>query len=226
MNNVPLDRLCKTLGYTFNNIDLLNTALTHRSVGKTNYERLEFLGDSILSFVISDRLYHQFPKIDEGRLSRLRATLVKGEHLAKMARELDLGDYLILGPGELKSGGYRRDSILADVFEAILGAIFLDSNINTVQELIERLFKQALNELDLESATKDPKTRLQEYMQSRRLPLPQYEVIDTTGEAHSQTFTVSCKVSILDGTYQANGRSRRKAEQKVADIILKEIKRG
>lgn len=226
MTLTSTDKLCKSLGYQFNNHHLLEKALTHRSVGKDNYERLEFLGDSILSFVISTCLYNQFPHVDEGKLSRLRATLVKGEQLARMARDLNVGDYLLLGPGELKSGGHRRDSILADTFEALLGAVYLDSDIATVHRLIENLFKELLENIDLDHATKDPKTQLQEYMQSRKLVLPEYEVIETRGEAHSQTFTISCRVSISPTLYTATGNSRRKAEQAVAAIILKEISGG
>ena len=143
MSKIPLERLYKELGYKFKEPGLLRLALTHRSVGKNNYERLEFLGDSILSFVISTKLYDQFPRIDEGRLSRLRASLVKGEYLAELARDLNLGDYLSLGPGELKSGGYRRDSILADAFEAVIGAIYLDSEIDTAQKFIEKIYENA-----------------------------------------------------------------------------------
>ncbi len=226
MTLTSTDKLCKSLGYQFINNQLLEQALTHRSVGKENYERLEFLGDSILSFVISTHLYYQFQNIDEGKLSRLRASLVKGEQLARMARDLELGDYLRLGPGELKSGGHRRDSILADTLEALIGAVYLDSDISSAQQLVERLFKNFLENIDLEDATKDPKTRLQEYMQSRKLPLPEYEVIDTKGEAHNQTFKVGCRISISSQLYTASGSSRRKAEQSVAAMILKEINSG
>ena len=226
MSKISLERLYKELGYKFKEPGLLRLALTHRSVGKNNYERLEFLGDSILSFVISTKLYDQFPRIDEGRLSRLRASLVKGEYLAELARDLNLGDYLSLGPGELKSGGYRRDSILADAFEAVIGAIYLDSEIDTAQKFIEKIYENRLENLDLESATKDPKTRLQEYMQSRKMPLPEYDVIEIKGEAHNQSFTVKCKVVMFEKEFKAKGSSRRKAEQAVAANVLEEIKRG
>lgn len=220
-----MDKLCRVLGYTFSDPDLLNQALTHRSVGKHNYERLEFLGDSILSFVISTELYHRFSEIDEGTLSRLRASLVKGETLAKVARELELGEYLHLGSGELKSGGFRRASILADALEALLGAIFLDSDIQTVQAIILKLFRERLNAVDPAQALKDPKTRLQEYLQSRSLPLPDYEVTDIQGKSHAQTFTVSCSVEVLAEPVISQGSSRRKAEQAAAQEALSRLEK-
>jgi ribonuclease-3 len=218
-----VDRLCDSFGYHFKHPELLQRALSHRSVGSDNNERLEFLGDSILSYVISVELYKRFPEIDEGRLSRLRASLVKGDTLAVLARELSLGDYLRLGPGELKSGGYRRDSILADAFEALLGAIYLDSDINSVQTIILQLFDKRLDIIDPDTALKDPKTRLQEYLQSRQLPLPSYDVIEIKGKAHAQTFTISCRIEGLDEAVQAVGSSRRKAEQAAAEQILNKL---
>lgn len=208
------------LGYSFSNQALLERALSHRSTGSNNNERLEFLGDSILSYIISAELFKRFPEVDEGGLSRLRASLVKGDTLAAMAKELSLGDYLKLGPGELKSGGFRRGSILADAFEAILGAIYLDSDIDTVQRIVLQLFDSRLNNVDPETALKDPKTRLQEYLQARQLPLPSYEVVEITGKAHAQTFTVSCFIEDLDQKVVAEGSSRRKAEQQAAKMIL------
>ncbi|MDH3354343.1 MAG: ribonuclease III [Chromatiales bacterium] len=212
--------LCKQIDYQFSDISYLQQALTHRSVGKSNNERLEFLGDAILSYVISDVLYHKFPDIDEGQLSRLRAALVKGDNLAGMARTLDLGKYLKLGAGELKSGGFRRDSILADAFEALIGAVYLDSSEVQVRALILTLFESQLANIDLDLAVKDPKTRLQEFLQSRRLPVPEYEVINIEGKSHQQTFTVSCRVEGLGEPVSAKGGSRRKAEQAAAENTL------
>ncbi len=218
-----VDKLSISVGYRFQQQPLLEQALSHRSVGGKNNERLEFLGDSILSYVISVELFQRFPQVDEGGLSRLRASLVKGETLAELARKLSLGDYLKLGPGELKSGGFRRSSILADAFEALLGAIYLDSDIATVQQVILRLFEQRLNAVSPETALKDPKTRLQEYLQSRQLPLPNYEVTQITGKAHAQTFTVSCRIEGMDEAVMAEGSSRRKAEQMAAKLILDKL---
>jgi ribonuclease-3 len=202
---------------------LLQRALRHRSIGSDNNERLEFLGDAILSYVISVELFQRFPEVDEGRLSRLRASLVKGDTLAVVARELSLGDYLQLGPGELKSGGFRRSSILADAFEALLGAIYLDSDIATVQRVTLRLFNDRLLAISPETALKDPKTRLQEYLQSRQFPLPDYEVTQISGKAHAQTFTVRCRIEALQMEVGAEATSRRKAEQLAAKLILEKL---
>ena len=215
-----MERLCRSLGYEFTDKGLLKQALTHRSVGRDNNERLEFLGDAILSFVISTELYQRFTEIDEGSLSRLRASLVKGDTLAVLAKEISLGDYLNLGSGELKSGGFRRASILADALEALFGAVYLDSDITTVQRVILQLFKDRLAKVDPSKALKDPKTRLQEYLQSRSQPLPEYEVIDIQGKSHAQTFTVSCRVAGLDDEVVSQGSSRRKAEQAAAQEVL------
>lgn len=219
-----LSQLCKEIDYQFADIKLLQLALTHRSVGSDNNERLEFLGDAILSFVISDVIYHKFPKIDEGQLSRLRAALVKGDNLANKARELDLGKYLKLGAGELKSGGFRRSSILADAFEAIIGAVFLDSDESQVRKFILRLFASELENINLDRATKDPKTRLQEFLQSRGRAVPEYEVMKIEGKSHEQTFTVSCKIESFEQPVSAKGSSRRKAEQAAAEKALEQIK--
>ncbi|MFO7592939.1 MAG: ribonuclease III [Pseudomonadota bacterium] len=218
-----VEALSRLLGYSFKDEGLLKQALTHRSAGKLNNERLEFLGDSILSFVISTELYRRFSDIDEGTLSRLRASLVKGETLALMARDLDLGEYLNLGSGELKSGGFRRASILADTLEALFGAIFLDSDIDTVQGIILQLYSERLATVDPSQALKDPKTRLQEYLQSRSKPLPQYEVTNIQGKSHAQTFTVSCRVEGLDEPVVSQGSSRRKAEQAAAQEVLSRL---
>lgn len=219
----PYDRLCRSLGHQFQDPSLLTTALSHRSIGSNNNERLEFLGDAILSYVISTKLYHLFPLSNEGKLSRYRANLVKGETLAKLGRELELGDYLILGSGELKSGGYRRDSILADAMEAIIGAVYLDAGIDAASALITKLYGDRIEQVTPDAKLKDPKTRLQEYLQSKRLPLPEYEVISTEGEAHNQTFIVSCSVDGLDSATEGVGSSRRKAEQSAAEEALKRL---
>lgn len=216
-------RLVRALDYQFTQPELLEQALTHRSVGSSNYERLEFLGDAILSFVISAELYRRFPDIDEGRLSRLRASLVKGETLAGIARELSLGDCLHLGSGELKSGGFRRESILADATEAIIGAVYLDAGIEPARKLILRLLGPRLDKVDPATALKDPKTRLQEYLQSRALPLPEYELDKISGKSHAQTFRIRCQVTALDEVAIAEGSSRRKAEQAAAQQILDKL---
>lgn len=215
-------RLCNRLDYEFASAELLETALTHRSAGSRNNERLEFLGDSILSFVISAELYRRFPKADEGSLSRLRASLVKGETLAKLARKLEMGDYLNLGSGELKSGGFRRDSILADALEAVFGAVYLDSDIRRAGELILRLYGELLDTATVSvSDLKDPKTRLQELLQAQHQPLPNYSVVSMEGEAHAQTFVVRCDVDGLTNPAMGSGPSRRRAEQAAADQALK-----
>ncbi len=220
-----LDNLCRKLDYRFSDSALLQQALTHRSVGKNNNERLEFLGDSILSFVISAELYDCFPDIDEGRLSRIRASLVKGETLAKLAMELSLGDYLHLGSGELKSGGFRRESILADALESIFGAVYLDADIATAERLILSLYSSRLQQLDPDMALKDPKTRLQEYLQAQQQPLPVYEVEEISGKAHNQRFIISCTVESLAKPVLAEGTSRRKAEQNAAEKVLSQLER-
>ena len=180
-NDEQLGQLQQALAYQFKDINLLSQALTHRSKGSTNNERLEFLGDAILGFIAADLLYSQFQQSPEGHLSRFRASLVKKETLAALAREFSLGDYLRLGSGELKSGGFRRDSILADAMEAIFGAMYLDGGLKNVRKLIERCLSSRLDKLSAESDMKDPKTRLQEYLQARRLELPDYTVTETLG---------------------------------------------
>jgi len=175
--NRSLDGLSRSLGYRFQDPGLLQAAVTHRSAGSSNNERLEFLGDAVLGYVIAEWLYTQFPEASEGQLSRLRASLVKKETLAGIARELKIGDYLSLGSGELKSGGFRRDSILADALEAILGGIVMDSGFEACRTSIQRLFADRVSRLSASDELKDPKTRLQEYLQSRKLDLPDYEVM-------------------------------------------------
>lgn len=211
-----LDRLCKALGYQFKDPSLLELALTHRSVSNQNNERLEFLGDAVLGCVIADELFQRFPQASEGELTRLRATLVKGDTLAKIGRELGLGDYLRLGSGELKSGGYRRGSILACAVEAIIGAIWNDAGFEAARALVVRLYRSRLEDASPEAAHKDPKTRLQELLQARKGPLPVYELLSVEGEAHTQTFHVGCRVEGLSGMAEGRGGSRRKAEQEAA----------
>lgn len=218
-----LDPLIKALGHPFNDVQLLDLALTHRSQGNHNNERLEFLGDSIVNFLIAEDLYERFPQAREGQLSRLRARQVKGATLAEVAREFNLGDYLRLGSGELKSGGYRRDSILADSLEAVIGAIYLDAGMQVARERVLDWFSDRLDNLTLNDTQKDPKTRLQEFLQSRQFALPRYEVVQVEGEAHSQLFTVECVIEQLDQYPLGIGPSRRHAEQEAAQKALQAL---
>ncbi len=221
MNPILIEKLQRKLGYHFRQHDLLVQALTHRSANSKHNERLEFLGDSILSFVVANDLYHRFPKVDEGDMSRMRATLVRGNTLAEIAREFELGECLRLGPGELKSGGFRRESILADTVEALIGGIFLDSDIQTIERIILDWYKSRLDEISPGDKQKDPKTRLQEYLQGRHLPLPTYLVVQVKGEAHDQEFTIDCQISGIEQPVTGVGSSRRKAEQAAAEQALK-----
>ena len=221
--NSPIDKLERKIGYHFNDADLIHLALTHRSAAGKHNERLEFLGDSILSFVIADDLYHRFPKVNEGGMSRMRATLVRGHTLAELGREFELGDYLKLGPGELKSGGFRRDSILADAVEAIIGAVYLDSDTEVVRRIILSWYQSRLEYIQPGVSQKDPKTRLQEFLQGRRNPLPIYTVTNIKGEAHNQEFTVECEVAGVDKPVIGKGTSRRKAEQAAAEAALEQL---
>ena len=214
-------KLEKSLNYFFQNKTLLELALTHRSIGSDNNERLEYLGDAVLGFIIADQLFHRYPDSTEGKLTRLRASLVKKETLASLARELDLGDFVRLGTGELKSGGWRRDSILANTFEAIIGAIYLDSDFQTCQSCLLEIYKELFDSASADTHSKDPKTRLQEYLQARKVSLPIYKTIKEEGEAHSRKFTVECQSELLDETIIATGRSKRIAEQSAAEQALK-----
>ncbi|PAV46832.1 ribonuclease III [Pseudomonas sp. HAR-UPW-AIA-41] len=215
-----LSRLERQLGYTFQDQALLTLALTHRSFAGRNNERLEFLGDAILNFVAGEALYQRFPQAREGQLSRLRARLVKGETLAILARGFELGEYLRLGSGELKSGGFRRESILADALEALIGAIYLDAGMDMARERVLAWLTQELDSLTLVDTNKDPKTRLQEFLQSRASELPCYEVVDIQGEPHCRTFFVQCTVDLLNEKTQGQGASRRIAEQVAAAAAL------
>jgi ribonuclease-3 len=221
---VTTDRLVAFTGYQFKHRELLEQALTHRSFSRSaNNERLEFLGDSVLNLIISNFIYRRFESASEGRLSRIRASLVKQETLARVAREIELGDHILLGGGELKSGGFRRDSILSDALEALIAAIYLDSDYLQAEKTVLHLFDNLLQAVDVGSSLKDPKTQLQEYLQGRQKPLPLYEVIQTNGKSHDQVFTVSCELSDLDLQSEGKGSSRKKAEQQAAHNLLHKL---
>jgi ribonuclease-3 len=208
--------LSRIIHYTFNDPSFMIMALTHRSFSSQHNERLEFLGDSVLSFLIANELYKRFPRIDEGDLSRLRAQLVKESSLSTIATSMGLGDFIRLGEGELKSAGWRRPSILADTFESIIGAIYLDGGIEPTHEFVLRFFETQLNEIDPKLIQKDPKTLLQELLQSMKSDLPIYTVVSIEGEAHSQTFTIECHIKKSNIKTQGVGNSRRIAEQEAA----------
>lgn len=210
MKQAALERV---LGHDFAQPELLRQALTHRSHGAPHNERLEFLGDSVLNCVVAAALYRRFPGLPEGDLSRMRATLVKEQTLGEIAARLGLGDYLRLGEGELKSGGFRRPSILADALEALFGAIYIEAGFGRAEEVINGLYAPLLSDLNPKAVAKDPKTRLQEYLQGRKLDLPQYQVVATKGEAHEQEFEVECFIPGLGIRCLGTGRSRRSAEQ-------------
>ena len=215
-----LQALCRKLQYSFNSQSLLKQALTHRSADPVNNERLEFLGDSALSLVIAEALFSRYPDLSEGKLSRLRSILVRGDMLAEVALELNLGEYLILGQGELKSGGFRRASILADALEAIFAAVYLDGGFSKVREVILYLFDSRLSDESLPHSLKDDKTRLQEVLQSQKRALPQYILLETIGEEHDQTFKILCKLESMELESIAIGPTRRKAEQAAAKLML------
>ena len=224
MRTDNLDRLQRKIDYQFQDTWLLKQALTHRSAGHKHNERLEFLGDAILNLTIAEALFHQFPKCNEGELSRMQATLVREPTLAILARDFQLGDYLSLGQGELKSGGFRRESILADCVEALIGAISLDSSLANATEIVTRWYQPLLKDIQPGDNQKDAKTRLQEYLQGNRLPVPTYNIVNIQGEAHNQLFTVECSIQNNDRTFIGKGSSRRKAEQAAAEQILQELK--
>lgn len=219
------DRLVARLGYTFKDKSLLKLALSHRSYGKQNNERVEFLGDSLLNFIIAEALFAKFPTAKEGQLTQLRANLVKGETLAEIAREFGLGDFLLLGEGELKSGGFRRASILADAVEALIGAIYLDSNnsMPTCRERVLAWYATRLDKVELKATAKDAKTLLQEYLQERKMPLPTYTVLAEGGEAHSRQFTVECTITGKSKPCSAVGNSKRIAEKLAAEKMLSQL---
>lgn len=215
-----MDKLDLIPGYRFKDSALLARALRHRSAGRDNNERLEFLGDAVLGFLVADFLCVQFPNAAEGELSRIRAALVQQATLAAIARDLRLGESLILGPGELKSGGAKRDSILADALEALICAIYLDGGLEQCRALVQAWFQPRLAEHQRPDAGKDAKTRLQELMQARKLALPVYEIHDVSGKEHEQTFTVACRVSPLATPVLGTGSSRKLAEQAAAEAML------
>jgi ribonuclease-3 len=221
---INLERLCRRLNYQFSNQAYLKQALTHCSVGSDNYERFEFLGDSILSFVIANELFHRFPQQSEGQLSRLRSFLVRGDMLVEIARELELGDYLYLGQGELKSGGFRRASILSDALEAVFAAIFFDGGVDAAKEVILKLYKSRLEDPNLNDCLKDSKTQLQEYLQAEKLALPEYALTKVEGEEHDQIFYVTCIVDSIKQMTHGQGPNRRKAEQIAAKLMLEQLK--
>jgi ribonuclease-3 len=220
------ERLQRTLGYQFRDLTLLQVALTHRSAGGHHNERLEYLGDAVLGFVVAERLFRDRPAAREGELSRLRARLVRRETLADLARELLLGEYLHMGTGELKSGGFQRDSILADALEAVIGAVYLDAGVEAARELIERLLATQLRDLPEVADLRDAKTRLQEILQARQLAVPDYRILAEGGEAHRPSFTVECSIPELEIRTTALGRSRRAAEQAAAKQALSQVNHG
>jgi ribonuclease-3 len=215
--------LYQALNYHFKQESYLTTALTHRSVGSVNNERLEFLGDALLGYIVAEALFERFPNATEGELTRSRASLVKGETLADIAHKLELGKYLRLGSGELKSGGWRRSSILSDALEALIGAIYLDADMETCRKTVIHLLNKRLKQVSPHALIKDPKTRLQEYLQAERKELPVYRVLSITGEPHAQHFSVECCVDGLAPT-QGEGESRRRAEQIAAEKALNILK--
>jgi ribonuclease-3 len=217
--------ITRRLSYTFSNASLLTQALTHRSHSAHNNERLEFLGDGALNFIIATQLYLRFPKLAEGDLSRLRAQLVKEVTLSEIAQSLNLGDALKLGEGELKSAGWRRPSILADALEAIIGAIYLDGGFEAAQAFVLDLYAKKLETIDPKVIDKDPKSLLQELLQSRKIAVPEYTVIHTSGEAHAQKFVVECFIEKHHIRTSGEGTSRRLAEQVAAQLALLEFKK-
>ncbi|MBF4988247.1 ribonuclease III [Methylophilus sp. 14] len=221
MNALPV--LQTRISYSFTQPALLQQALTHRSFSATNNERLEFLGDSVLNFIIAHQLFNLFPHLPEGDLSRLRAKLVREASLAEIATDLNLGDALKLGEGELKSAGWRRPSILADALEAIVGAVYLDGGFDAAQQVVALLYRDKLQTIDPKAIDKDAKSQLQEYLQSKKMDLPEYQVVSIEGEAHAQTFTVQCFIKKLKLTTTGVGTSRRVAEQQAAKLAMDEI---
>jgi len=218
------DELSKKLNYVFQEPKFLKTALTHRSKSGEHNERLEFLGDAVVNFVIAEILYQQFPKATEGELSRWRAVLVNRDALATVAKKFDLGKFIFLGPGELRSGGHQRQSILSCAMEAVIGAIYLDGGFAAARSCIVEWYTDLLKSLSSATSHKDPKTLLQEFLQSQRLPLPIYTVEDIEGEAHQQLFTVSCRVEGVPTKTYGKGTSRRRGEQDAAQAMLEVLK--
>lgn len=225
MSDLLKKRLQQRLGYDFRDPAQLDLALTHRSHGAHNNERLEFLGDSILNFIIGEALFRRFPEAREGQLSRLRSQMVKGETLSAIAREFEVGECLLLGEGEMKSGGSRRDSILADTIEALIGGIYLESGFEVCAERVNAWYRERLDALSLASPAKDAKTRLQEFLQAHKLPLPEYNVVEVEGEAHAHRFTIECRVAPLKEPARARANSRRVAEKQAAADVLEQLQK-
>ncbi len=225
--NVQLTKLTQTLGYAFKNETLLKEALTHRSAGTPHNERLEFLGDAVLDLVIANTLLKRYPNHKEGALSPLRAMLVKGETLASLAQNLGLGEAIFLGPGEIKTGGATRQSVLANALEALFGAVFLDGGFQPAEKLILTIYQTPLQQLDTEALfEKDSKTALQEYLHAKKVPLARYSLIDAKGAAHEKLFSVMCEVSTLNRTTKAAATTRKKAEQLAAKAMLDALKQN
>lgn len=221
-----IDAIERKIGYKFKDQSLLSQALTHRSHGAPNNERLEFLGDSVLNCVVARVLFERFSSLAEGDLSRVRANLVNQQSLYDVATTLELGQHVMLGQGELRSGGSGRPSILADALEAVFGAVFLDAGFEAAANVITTLFEPVVSTLDPAAVAKDPKTRLQEFLQGRRMPLPAYSVVDVSGEAHDQTFRVECLVASMDIQTFGEGPSRRAAEQDAAQHAYDQASAG
>lgn len=223
MDFVELCTLQKKIGYYFNQPSFLLRALTHKSYSSKNNERLEFLGDAILNYIITSFLYTKYSTLSEGVMSRIRANLVCTNTLAELAKEFNLGNYIKLGPGELKNGGYKRYSILSNTIEALIGSIFLDSNMQTIELLIYHWYKIRLNYYNIQDIKKDPKTQLQEYLQSNGLPLPVYQINNIKGKDHDQIFVVKCQIAKLNYSVIGYGLSKQKAEQDAAKIALQKL---
>ncbi|WP_202839928.1 ribonuclease III [Luteimonas saliphila] len=213
-------------GHAFFDPALLTQALTHRSAGAPHNERLEFLGDALLGLIVAEALYARWPKADEGSLTRARAELVRESSLASVARRLEIGERLVLGPGEMKSGGHRRDSILSDALEAIIAAIYLDAGFETCRRIVLPWFEEAVSAVPASKVGKDPKTRLQEWLQARQKPLPQYVLQSEAGEEHARVFVVRCVLSDPAMSGEGEGGSRRAAEQVAAEVVLRQLPAG
>lgn len=220
------ESLCRAIGYQFTQPDFLQRALTHRSYSSAHYERLEFLGDSVLNCAVAKYLYEHHPDLPEGDLSRLRASLVNQHTLFTLAQKLGLGDLLLLGEGERKSAGFRRPSILADTMEALLGAVFLDGGFPAAEQVVLRLYVPYIEQTDLSSLGKDAKTQLQEYLQARKLSLPKYSIVNIGGESHAQVFVVECEVPQLKLSARGEGGSRRIAEQVAAELLYRQLNKA
>lgn len=218
-----LNALERRLGYVFNQPDLLQAALTHRSYSQDNNERLEFLGDGLLNCIVGAMLFERFPNLKEGQLSRTRANLVNQQPLFEIAQDIGLGGYLLLGEGELRSGGAERPSILADAMESVLGAVYLDGGFEAVKQVVAQLFESRITQIDPETHGKDAKTLLQEWLQSRRHGLPSYELVSTSGQAHAQTFKVACRIDVLNLATEGLGSSRKAAEQAAAQAAYRKL---